>query len=501
MSRSHDSGPNSAPLQPHELRGPELRSTMRLVTVAWIFGAVWVYATAGTPVTNFANSLGASNFQFGILAALPFLASFLNIPGTLLIEATGKRKRIFLCALYFQRLMWIPLGLVPLWMYGRWGDAGRPAAIATYLALLFLMHAGNAIGGAGWIGWMSDLVPPGVRGTYFSRRRQWGLVSAIPAAWAAGWVLDRFAGQSDTMTMLTWCSVVYVIACAFGVTDIAMFHWVPDVPTPPKKGNDLFTSWGEPLHNRNYLRFAGFVGTLVFAFGPMGQFVTLYIVKCLGANATGGQATGLNQITQLMLIVAPSVAQLLVLHIWGKAADRMGKRPVLILAALGLVPVGIGWCFVTADRIWLGYLLSALGGALWAGIDIVNFNIVLEFSGSAAKKRDAWRHGLRGDQCDHHQHCGCPRRVCLGRRCRAVQGHEPAGSADRRVHILSRALHHQWATAACRGRCLPSPPARAGSPADGRCAALHDLQRVQQHVQRDHAAAADDRIAAEAAAR
>jgi len=229
---------------------------------------------------------------------------------------------------------------------------------------------------------MSDLIPPGIRGTYFSRRRQWGLVSAIPAAWGAGWLLDHFAGNGDTMTMLSWCAVVFIVAGAFGLVDIIIFHWVPDVPTPPKKGTDLLSSWGEPLRNRNYLRFAGFVGTLVFAFAPMGQFVTLYIVTTLGADRETG---GLNQITQLMLIVAPSLAQLLVFHIWGKASDRMGKRPVLVLAALGLVPVGIGWCFVNADTIWLGYVLSALGGALWAGIDIVNFNIVMEFSGSASK--------------------------------------------------------------------------------------------------------------------
>src|SRR6185436_1341458 len=92
--------------------------------------------------------------------------------------------------------------------------------------------------------------------------------------------------------------------------------------------------------------------------------------------------------TQMMLITAPALAQLLVFGAWGRAADRMGKRPVLILAGLGLVPVGLGWCFVTRQHIWLGYVLSGLGAALWAGVEVANLNLVLEMAGSADDDED-----------------------------------------------------------------------------------------------------------------
>lgn len=377
-------------LRPHEMRGERLGRTLRMVTLGWFFGAVWLNATSGTPLTNYAKALNASNFQFGVLAALPFMASLLSLPGTLLIEATGKRRSIWFGCLYFQRLMWIPIALLPFWIHRTCGATNPSLAIWAFLVLIFMMHAGNAVGGPGWVGWMSDLVLPKIRGRYFARRRQWGLVSAIPAAWAAGWLLDRQARSGDPNTVLYWCAVVYLVACVFGVLDIFLFHWVPDVPTQPKKGSDLFRSWGEPLRNRNYLFFAGFVAMVIFAISFMGQFVTLFVLRQLGGDSAGHQVRGMNQITQLMLIVAPAVAQLMVYGIWGKAADRMGKRPVLIIAALGLVPVALAWCFVTRETIWLGYVLSALGGALWAGVDVVNFNIVLEFCGSASK------HGSKG---------------------------------------------------------------------------------------------------------
>ena len=67
----------------------------------------------------------------------------------------------------------------------------------------------------------------------------------------------------------------------------------------------------------------------------------------------------------------------------GHAADRMGKKPVMAIAALGLVPVGFAWCFVSPSMAWLGYALSAAGAALWTGVEVANLNFVLEFSGSA----------------------------------------------------------------------------------------------------------------------
>jgi MFS family permease len=73
-------------------------------------------------------------------------------------------------------------------------------------------------------------------------------------------------------------------------------------------------------------------------------------------------------------------------RLWGAAADRMGKKPVLAIASLGLVPVGFGWCLVSDQRIWLGYLLSAAGAVLWAGVETANFNLIMEMAASPDDK-------------------------------------------------------------------------------------------------------------------
>src|SRR5690349_7823565 len=99
-----------------ELRGRELRNALGTVTLAWIFGSVWATATAGAPLTLFATSLRASSFQFGLLSALPFIASLISMPSSLLIERTGQRKRIFLWGQYPNRLLWFAIALVPMYM-------------------------------------------------------------------------------------------------------------------------------------------------------------------------------------------------------------------------------------------------------------------------------------------------------------------------------------------------------------------------------------------------
>src|SRR5829696_3880234 len=99
-------------VQAGELQGQGLRRAMGFVTVSWVFGAVWQTAIGGAPFSLFARDLKASELQIGILAALPFLASLVSMPASLLTERTGARKKIFLYGQYAQRLLWIPIALV-----------------------------------------------------------------------------------------------------------------------------------------------------------------------------------------------------------------------------------------------------------------------------------------------------------------------------------------------------------------------------------------------------
>ena len=136
-----------------ELSGPALRKAMSVVTLSWVFGSVWLTAISGAPLTLFAKHLDASKFEFGLLSALPFIASLASMPSSWWTERTGQRKRMFLTGLYTQRLLWFPIALVPLWIVVRsGGDSGATdVAMGVFLLLVFLMHVAGNIGGPGWV--------------------------------------------------------------------------------------------------------------------------------------------------------------------------------------------------------------------------------------------------------------------------------------------------------------------------------------------------------------
>ena len=263
QASAHTLGPRALDIAGCEARSA--RGSMQIITLGWFFGSVWLTATTGSPTTVFLKGLDASPFQFRVVAALPFIASLLSLPASLLIERTGARKKIFLYALYFQRLLWLPIALVPLWLVSHYGSHASAGAMRLFLVLMFIMHAAGAAGSPAWVSWMADVVPDRLRGKYFSRRRQWGLVSAIPTALLAGWLLDRCCATSDGITVLRWCAILFMCAAVFGIADIQLFQYVPAVPTPPRRGSELIRALGGPLRDRQFLWFAAFVGTLTFA--------------------------------------------------------------------------------------------------------------------------------------------------------------------------------------------------------------------------------------------
>jgi MFS family permease len=357
---------------------PSLRRTLGVITISGPFWCVWYNTTSGEPLTLFAQKLGASNFEFGLLTALPFLASLMAVPGSLLVERTGCRKLIFLLTLYAQRFLWVPIALVPLMRLNKPGST-TASPLNVFLLLMLAMYAIGSIGSPAWLSWMADVVPSRLTGKYFARRRQWAICAAVPAAVFMGWFLDHGVNDASGRAVLGWCAVFFLCAAVCGVADIHMYQYVPAHNRPPEPRVRWLETFREPLVDRPFLLASAFIGMLTFALTFLGQFATLYLLDSVRIG---------NMAVQMALVVAPMVGQWLTLGAWGRAADRAGNRPLLVLASIGLVPVGVAWCFVTPAHAWLAYVLSGLGAALWTGVEVVTMNLVLE--------RSAGRRGASG---------------------------------------------------------------------------------------------------------
>ena len=106
----------------------------------------------------------------------------------------------------------------------------------------------------------------------------------------------------------------------------------------------------------------------MFAFSLSAPFFNLYMLDNLNLP--------ISQVTLYNSLMAG--ANLLMLMIWGRLADRMGNRVVLAIAGLILALTPLLWLFVGADSrsLWLGLpLLHVVMGGTGAAIDLCNNNL------------------------------------------------------------------------------------------------------------------------------
>ena len=64
--------------------------------------------------------------------------------------------------------------------------------------------------------------------------------------------------------------------------------------------------------------------------------------------------------------------------LWGRAVDRLGARPILVLCSFGIAAVPALWLFVGPDFLWPLAMEAAASGALWAGHGIASMSLTLK---------------------------------------------------------------------------------------------------------------------------
>src|SRR5690606_34475875 len=123
-SDSTDQPPSSVGEATSRMRRPgrrgrrigRVRRELQLLNSAWMLGTFWVFAISGAAMAQFAIALDTPAFGFGLLAALPFLASFLQLPGSYVLERFGNRRLLMLWSFSLGRLMWVAAAAVP-WIF------------------------------------------------------------------------------------------------------------------------------------------------------------------------------------------------------------------------------------------------------------------------------------------------------------------------------------------------------------------------------------------------
>ena len=145
------------------LSGKQIQTGLSFVTKDGIFTEAMVALTGGTFLVAMAMQMGASNFQIGLLAALPTLSNIFQLVSIWLVQRYNNRRAISVISSFFARFPLLVIGILPFVF-----SAGT--SINALIFLLFFHYFFGSISGASWNSWMKDLVPEEKLGSYFSYR-------------------------------------------------------------------------------------------------------------------------------------------------------------------------------------------------------------------------------------------------------------------------------------------------------------------------------------------
>ncbi|MGB2821341.1 MAG: MFS transporter [Phycisphaerae bacterium] len=408
------------------IRGPQLRRALRTVTLAWVFGVVWLSAVSGSHFKILASTLGFNNLAFGLLATLPFLATFGQLLAALLIERTGLLKYQFIHCAAIHRLLWLAVAAIPLVL-----PVPSPVAVVAMLVVLSGSWFMGALSAPAWLTWMGALIPRRIRGRYFANRERLALAVQMIVVIALGLLMDALhkPGYSGAQPIVVWTiSAILGASAVFGMIDILLFHRVPEVlpsssaeadpasPAERQPGTTVISRFlVEPLRDGAFRSYVLYGATMTFSLSVAGWFFWRNAMENLGFS---------NLATNLLFLVIGPLAGIWAARKWGKAIDRWGRRPVLVICTAGASLSLFGWFLISRAMPspiwltrWLGWVLSAagnalgqtgwgamgpdtpvtafllaaacclIGGATWSGINLAQTGIVLGFSDGSGRSR------------------------------------------------------------------------------------------------------------------
>ncbi len=373
-----------------------VRQQLRLLNRAWMLGTVWTYAISGAAMAQYALAVGMPDYAFGILAALPFLATFMQLPGSYLLERYGHRRTIVLWSFTLGRLMWICAAAMP-WIFYNQPDIWWKLLIV----LVGLAWTGEQVGQPAATSWNADLIPSRVRGRFVGRSRVLTRGVALLVSVGIGYVLDvaQQPGQIAASTgvdpppvawgafelfsqpILMICSVILAVGGLFGVLDIQMYRRMdPGRYKPDPHVRDIVRMLGRPFGDARFRRFLAFIFVFNLAVGFIGQYIWLYFLTVLRLD---------NWQANMLLLVVPLMVHLTTYGLWGRLVDKLGRKPVLVITTTMMISGAFGWLLaepgVAWPGIWPAFFVALLGMIAWPGFEIANFNIILGFAGTSRR--------------------------------------------------------------------------------------------------------------------
>ncbi|MDZ8032339.1 MAG: MFS transporter [Nostoc sp. DedQUE08] len=367
-----------------------IRTSLKASTGDAVLASVYSLGTGGILLSNLLVELGASPVVFGMLSSIPMLVNLIQPLGAYLSERSTSRFQYLLRTHGIGRLIWLIL-VIGIVSASLGVIDAHQLVILTLLIVLFSNLLGG-LGSASWLSWVAMIVPRQLRGRFFGTRNSAANLSTLVCVPIAGLVVSHWYGGS-----LQGYGIVLLVSVVFGIIGLGCQYFQVDMNprsqntyygqlTPseiqsevakdesskvlqsihPPQDQSINSIW----KNSNFLIFLLYFSFWTLAVNLSSPFFNLYMLDTLDLNVS--YVTIYNSFQ--------AGATLLMFILWGKLADKIGNRPILISIGILVAATPFLWLGISVNRldIWLWLpLLHILIGGTWAAIDLCNNNIQL----------------------------------------------------------------------------------------------------------------------------
>jgi MFS family permease len=368
------------PYQPSVISKPALRTSLKASTIDGVFAAIFSSVTSGVLLTNFLLQLGANPLEIGMLSSIPMVTNALQPLGALLAQRSHSRH--FFCLQLFvpARLLWLILIAGICWI--GWSNTNSHQLVGWTLAIVFASNILAGLGTSSWLSWMTVLVPHRLRGRYFGFRNSAASLTTLIAVPLVGFAISILPGSAiqgyGIVLGLGIIAGIVSLACQNFMVDVNPQLPPPSLLSPPKSTPAVVEVIQPPpifslFKDVNFVKFLLYFGVWAFAVNLIVPFYNLYLLDNLKLDLSWVSLyASLHAGTNLVMLL-----------VWGKIADRLGNRPLLLLVGIlvGILPLfwlGTGNNLLSL-WLWLP-LIHLVKGSLWAAIDLCSNNIQMELA-------------------------------------------------------------------------------------------------------------------------
>ncbi|MGE0763762.1 MAG: MFS transporter [Bdellovibrionales bacterium] len=297
---------------------------------------------------------GHSEFAASIISTAPlFVGAVMQLFAPYGIQKIGSYRRWVLFTASVQTITLLGLAV-----------ATRFAVSYTAIFIVISIYWASSLAtGPAWNAWLSQIIPPKVRVSFFSVRSRWSHLLTFAGLGFAGWLLHFVATHPELgLSMTSGYTVIFVLAALARATSLMALNQ----QSPPR---------GHPAKNET-----ADLGTMarVFSESKLRRFMMFLLLFQTASNLSSGLFSPfmlgelrLSYLQYMSLLATALLARFITLAYARPLITRFGLKGVFWISLILISPVPMFWTKTTDPSFY--YLFQTISGIGWGFYELVAF--------------------------------------------------------------------------------------------------------------------------------